>query len=237
MKARARLPKTYLAALPALLVALLLTACGANSTATPATSSPTATRSATVPAVTATATPSTTSQPATDPSPMSARAGRAHPPHTRTGIAQVDAVLDAIEGGEGVDLLGLIAVDRLPCAPGATVGAPACPSGFAPGDVVAAFRGGACDPQFYVGRSIADLAGSFVALAPRLYAVYRDPSGPGYGIVFAERPDGTGTASSVIVGDDGAVHALYLAHCGATAAEWLGSGDAAGSVVFPPVPG
>jgi hypothetical protein len=227
--------------LPTLLViiAALALACDGDETPTgqptpPMTSSPTLTETPTgtptatptpgptgSPSVTDTPTPTPTAGtpiPSETPSPLG------HPKDTRTGVAVIDAVLDAIEDEDLDTLAGLVEFAESPCladaGPDGHAG-PICREGEAVGTVVEYFVGSTCAPFAYYrpdeANEIRETLRLFVEPSTLLYAAYEMPPVDGgpqpwepgrWGVIFAgETATGAADAIRLYVGEQGIMHA------------------------------
>lgn len=105
-----------------------------------------------------------------------------HPPLTRSGIADVDAVLREVESADVAALLTRLRFSDVACAENPLgIGAPPkCPPGISSGTLVSVFPLDRCEEGF---ASLAEVEGqvrSAIARQPRLYAVHR-PDRPGTG--------------------------------------------------------
>ncbi len=144
----------------------------------------------------------------------------------RTGIAYVDAVLDAVESGNPADLVSLLHYAELPCAamPGLG-GPPRCDSDETPGDVVTVMPVGSCEGFFERPPTVeAERVRAWTAPgAYTLVAVYRvrgagDPNYPSgdYGIIYASTAGGNEVGAALYVGRQGIVR--FFDGCSETAA-------------------
>jgi hypothetical protein len=128
-----------------------------------------------------------------------------HAPDTRTGVADVDAVIAAMTSGDGAALAGRVRYEENSCGPARP--SPACPDGDAPGTLVDSVSVQECS-QYYVGKE--DLP-AFVAdrVAPgNPYAVYRDTTGLRQ-LIFDRDTDG-GIVSRITLADDGQIVGLAV---------------------------
>lgn len=96
-----------------------------------------------------------------------------HPLSARTGNAEADAVLDAVTGGDGAAVRGLLDSVALPCASTQMLGGPPpCPSGTAAGTLIESFPMGQGCEGSYVAAETAEQFGSTLPPGARLYAVF-----------------------------------------------------------------
>jgi len=107
---------------------------------------PTATFAPTLP-------PVPTREPLPTPTPVAA-----HPDGTRTGVAVIDRVLDAIDPGDAAAFEGLLSFHPYRCdrAPAGTAGSNPCPPGAVDGSAVDVIAVGGCDVS-YVARERSSL--------------------------------------------------------------------------------
>jgi hypothetical protein len=112
---------------------------------------------------------------------------RSAPPTTRrTGIAGVDAVIDAMHADDSKTLSRVIQLSPMPCSTrGGIGGPPGCVFGLADGTIVHAIPMAGCE-----GGVASDVSGIMAGLnriaeaRPELYAVYRAPADY-FGLAFA----------------------------------------------------
>ena len=160
-----------------------------------------------------------------------------HPPLTRSGIADVDAVLGEVESADVAALLRRLRFSDVACAENPLgIGAPPkCPPGISSGTLVSVFPLDRCEEGF---ASLAEVEGqvrSAIARQPRLYAVHR-PDRPGTGgaafvAVFGFREEQPSGVFRVYVGGDGMI--VRLGVCPPPATLSLRN---VGAVVLPPLP-
>lgn len=159
-----------------------------------------------------------------------------HPPLTRSGIADVDAVLREVESADVAALLTRLRFSDVACAENPLgIGAPPkCPPGISSGTLVSVFPLDRCEEGF---ASLAEVEGqvrSAIARQPRLYAVHR-PDRPGTGgaafvAVFGFREEQPSGVFRVDLGGDGAI--VRVGVCGLATLSLRN----VGAVVLPPLP-
>jgi hypothetical protein len=137
----------------------------------------------------------------------------------RTGVAVVDALLDAMQSGNEATWEGLVVYQEVPC--GVVEYGPGCPDGAAPGTMIDAFPSSACHGGYTtVDRPPRVEIGGADNL--QLYAVtetaYDDtPDEANIATIVLFRPDGGGVAVSV--GEEGMTSIRQ--GCGPWHPEWL----------------
>lgn len=135
---------------------------------------------------TATVSPAATVTPAPTPTPVSTPVG--HPTGTRTGVPEVDAVLDAVTSGEADRVDGLLEWYAVRCEAnpiGLGSPTPKCPDGTAEGTPVEIFPNGSCPSFRGATRDNVDvLLSNFVRREARPVAVYRQTSSGPAGLEF-----------------------------------------------------
>jgi hypothetical protein len=95
----------------------------------------------------------------------------------RTGIAQVDAVIEAAEAQDGDALMALLRFQSLPCTDEIGAGGgPKC-DGEPVGTAVDVFPGGECEPAWWRRDEAGGLLDEVIALDPALYAAFESPEG------------------------------------------------------------
>lgn len=96
-----------------------------------------------------------------------------HPLSQRTGNAGVDAVLDAVTGGDTAAVRGLLDFVALPCASTQMLGGPPpCPPGTPAGTLFDAFPMGQGCEGSYVDTGTAEQVVSNLPPGARLYAIF-----------------------------------------------------------------
>jgi hypothetical protein len=186
-----------------LLLMLVLIAC-APAVATPTVAPPpTATP---VPSATRLL-PTATQTPAPAPSPTAVPEGSVHPPDRRTGIADVDAVIEAVLADDLAARRALIGYLTTPCTTALGMGGPPkCQAGESDGTMVEVFPILGQEGEF-VRREAVDSRLDFAAQG--LYAVYRIPGDAyeeaywpagEYGILFIDRREGLTVTAHVSEG-------------------------------------
>ncbi len=172
-------------------------------------------------------TPTATQEPA-------ATATPAEPEALRTGIAELDTIIDAVGAGDEEALRELIRFESLPCVgptPGNAGGPPLCSDDETPGEVLTVLRGVGCHGDY--GREAGILR--LIANLPHgVYAVVRETEG--YHIVYSIPPSRSGE-DSVGAGlrvQDGRIIALTN-RC-AQPAEAFVEDVAPEDLVLPPLP-
>lgn len=86
----------------------------------------------------------------------------ATPASSPTGIAEVDAIIDAVERQDVEALLGFVRYRRMSCRPATEndyIAPPACPEGFPQGAAVDVFMAGSCHPRLVTAAEVADAIG------------------------------------------------------------------------------
>ncbi|MGD9933928.1 MAG: hypothetical protein AB7T37_09420 [Dehalococcoidia bacterium] len=122
---------------------------------------------------TSVASPSTTAAatPTTSPAVISG-----HPPGTRTGNAAVDAVIEALEAGDGAAIDALVNWELVPCRAGAAdADQPECPIGVADDTLLEAIREIGCDWKWHVRPSDHRQVKLAVDTDDRLWSVWSGP--------------------------------------------------------------
>lgn len=121
---------------------------------------------------TATATATATPRATATPTPVPTVPG--YPLSQRTGIAELDAVLDVLERGDGAQIARLIEYAQVPCdlRPPGKEYVPPCPDGRRAGTLVAAYpKGGGCEGGYVTPDVMAAFAPMLVPAGSKLYAV------------------------------------------------------------------
>ena len=194
---RAPLVRAGLLLVAALLV--LAAACGGSSddeaaTARPATLAPPPSSTPSVPAErtpeptpdplgAATASPTPTAPPPPAPSPWPAH----HPAGTRTGVAQVDAVIAALEASDVDALVALALLHEIECVPPESVlgvGGLICDEGEQPGEALHVFQSMQCEGFFVRESQLREHLAWFAQSSLGAYAAVevREPArGRGFG--------------------------------------------------------
>lgn len=98
-------------------------------------------------------------------------------PSRRTGIAQIDAILNAAEAGDEEAMANLIQYKPVPCSMPGDVGGLPCPAGSTPGTLIDALSISVCHGGYFLR---ADAPGAVIEIARAgLYAVIeQQPSAP-----------------------------------------------------------
>lgn len=100
----------------------------------------------------------------------------------RTGIAEVDRVIEAVEAEDIQTLAGMVTYFEQPCGPpGGIPSPPQCPEGEPDGTPVDVWWSATCE-GYYVSRAETEshIMGRVEDVGLRLYAVYRDGSQLGF---------------------------------------------------------
>ena len=100
----------------------------------------------------------------------------ATPESSPTGIAEVDAVIDAVERQDVEALLGFVKYQRIDCESPTSDGyilPPTCPEGVPQGTAVDAFLAGACHPGWVTQVEVADAIGWVGDRQITAHAVFR----------------------------------------------------------------
>lgn len=132
-----------------------------------------------------------------------------YPPGTRTGVPEVDRVIEAIERGDGVDdLVGTTPVECV--APDArSIGLLVCPEGALPGDEFEVFSWGSCEPQLTLNPSeaVARLGLTESEFEPFLHSVSERTLDDEFEweIVFGRLTGDAPLALQLVVNQEGAV--------------------------------
>lgn len=180
-------------------------------------------------------TPSPTATTITAVSPTSEPTIPGYPLSTRTGNADVDAVLDVLENRDGAALRAIMRVQRVPCTTAAGLGGPPkCPDGVADGTPFDAFPVLGGEGRMVIDGQIDSVALTFSDLDwSNLYAVVKPISldddlyfTGDYAILLASGLDGT----HVVYVEDGQV--VMLEVDSGIPPESIGTGD----YLLPPVP-
>ena len=90
---------------------------------------------------------------------LAACGGEEGPASAPTGIAEIDAVIDAVERQDMEALLGFVRFQRVACRPGTEddyILPPNCPEGKPQGTVVEVFMTGACHPRWVRPAAVPD---------------------------------------------------------------------------------
>jgi hypothetical protein len=95
---------------------------------------------------------------------------------TRTGVAEVDAVIDVVAARDSQRLLELLQFQTLPCSEDAGAAGPRCDAEPA-GTAVEVFPSLDCEPAWSRRDEIAGLLDAIVASQPGLYAAFETPEG------------------------------------------------------------
>jgi hypothetical protein len=127
----------------------------------------------------------------------------------RSGVPQVDAVVQAVLSGDQEALGRLVRYEAVPCTTGPVQfgGPPECREGEADGTVVDALRVASCEGHYARRDGIEQALGYLVAGKPKLYGVYQGSPSTwlpgGYTAVFSvEGPEsGQVFGKALIIGD------------------------------------
>ncbi len=145
-------------------------------------------------------------------------------PAGTTGIAELDAVIDALRSGDSEQLRPLIGFTLLACSPEGQVisGKPECEGGESDGDLVEVFHYSACEGQDLRPNKLDQAMSVFASSS--LYAVYRVAAGGSYSgdyvaVLADEDPDRARLAWAVEI-DGGRITALRFS-CAATPDEFV----------------
>lgn len=182
--------RLHLIAVPAL--ALVLIACAPALTTPTAEPAPTPTPLASATALV----PTATTAPAPTLSPTAVPGGSVHPPDARTGLAEIDAIIEAVLANDLTAKRALIDYVTTPCTTALGMGGPPkCQAGESDGTLVEVFPILGQEGEFVRPQAI-DSRLDFAVQG--LYAVYRIPGDAyqeaywpagEYGIVFIDRRD------------------------------------------------
>lgn len=159
------------------------------------------------------------------------------PDARRTGIAGVDAVIDAVVSANPDALRPLIRYASVPCAAG-VASYRACPPGQAAGSPIDALPATQCEKFFIGAGEVVPRLRDLMVPARRVYAVYPDPRAGGQGnayvVVLTANVGGRDWGSSLTV-EDGRVTAVDFG-CRKTPEQIV---ETAGlrDPVLPPAPG
>jgi hypothetical protein len=146
------------------------------------------------------------------------------PDHQHTGIAAVDAAIDAVAAGDGGALAGQVQYTQTPCniGPGGAISPPQCPAGTVPGDLMTILPVDRCGVSNVPPAGAADAFTDFLSGGDALYGVYVSTplaaSAPArYTILFAANqhphvvvaPGQQDAARELIVSDAGITRVWY----------------------------
>lgn len=156
-------------------------------------------------------------------------------PSSRTQIAEVDAVLEAVQAGDAAALLRLVQFTGVACVerPSGIGSPPRCPTGVASGSLVPVFAFDPCEAHFASHEEIQRWLRQALDLRPRLYAVYK-PAAPTLGnadyiVLFGFREEQPAGTFRVFVRAGGAIPELGL--CPPPGSMSLQNG---GAMILPP---
>ena len=140
-----------------------------------------------------------------------------------TGIAQVDAVLSAVEAGDSPQIRKLLQFSRIACTTElGDGGPPKCASGESDGTAVEVFLVRGCSVDWRRESTVASALSDLAAISPKRYAVFVPPADyllkqNDYIVVF-EGPDprtgGSSKRGIAVAVKSGKIEALWFA-CGA----------------------
>jgi len=108
---------------------------------------------------------------------------RATPTERRTGIPELDAVIDAVLARDAARLASLVRYKSIPCVAVRSVGGPPeCPPGIAEGTAVDVLPITSCEGSYASPDSTTTVLQRVLEPDYSLYAVYRAPSSPEWGV-------------------------------------------------------
>jgi hypothetical protein len=174
VRRRSRPDRLWLLVVLVALFAALAVACGDDDDEPEPTEPPPTETAEPSPTPSPTPVPSPTPTPEPSPEPTPAEP-RAHPDGTTTGIEQVDAVIEAVTGGDTGTLAALLRFRGVPCTPQDQAEFEVtCPEGVAEGTPVEAFIYSGCHGDWIIPEQADVLT---ARLTGGLYAVYDGPAG------------------------------------------------------------
>lgn len=135
-----------------------------------------------------------------------------YPPETRTGIPQLDSVIDATMKKDQARLGELVALVNVPCVSPGEIGYPPCPAGTTNQTPVPVFHRNTCSVNFLfdLTEAKAEVQAKFTQ-SLHLHSVYRKPEAAGkvaYAIVFV--PDDLKSSKTLYVNESGKVYGEHL---------------------------
>lgn len=161
-----------------------------------------------------------------------------HPRGTRSGVAVVDRVLDAVEAQDIDAFVDLVRYERVACVKRqrGIGGPPRCPPGVKGGTRIEVFPVGQCEGFYLYPDDLPRFVRNYLTPGLRLYAVYagrpRFIEEGRYGIVLSDDPRGL-LGELIVVGEDGVRYINY--GCSGSPASFLRYWGAR-RLIVPPLP-